>query len=663
MLLIQEERYEDAEPLLADALARKEALLGPLKAKVGLAGLAMLKTKQGKPDEALKYLDRLAEIHQHYPADPTDVAYLHSLRATALWEAGQRDTAVKEMLTAIEFIEKQRGFSMGAERERATLMSSFANEFEILVDWQAQLGNTAGMFLAAEGAKARTFLDELRLKQADPSAGLTPEQRTQSRQREDQLRRELAQAEKAFEKLTARDLKPTAEQAAAEEKAAQSVTDARSALYQFLRDVRAASPAYKRLVTNRERPTTLADLQATLSDDELLLEYSIGNWLPSYVLAVRRDSAAVTKIMVDDRAAKTLGIEPGPLKSDALAQLLTDEKTGVLPVLSSAERKEDIREKLAALWAVLVPQAERAALTDGRIKKLVIVPDRALALLPFETLVVAIDPKPEYLLEAGPPISYAPSAAILVNLSQRERGASRAEQRAFTLGDPAYARQPAANPKNDNRSTAARAADQFRSGLTRLPFSGWEAVWVNKNFADVGAKAMKVTGAQATEAAIRQYAPKSEIVHLACHGIVDLGYGNFFGSLAVAPGGKGDPRDDGFLSMSEIYDLDLSNCDLAILSACDTNYGPQQTGEGVWALSRGFLVAGARRVVASNWLVDDEAGATLVHHFTAVLAKSGEDPAARDYATALQAAKRKIHKQEKWAHPFYWSSLVLVGAR
>ncbi len=168
------------------------------------------------------------------------------LRATALWEAGQRDTAVKEMLTAIEFIEKQRGFSMGAERERATLMSSFANEFEILVDWQAQLGNTAGMFLAAEGAKARTFLDELRLKQADPSAGLTPEQRTQSRQREDQLRRELAQAEKAFEKLTARDLKPTAEQAAAEEKAAQSVTDARSALYQFLRDVRAASPAYKR---------------------------------------------------------------------------------------------------------------------------------------------------------------------------------------------------------------------------------------------------------------------------------------------------------------------------------------------------------------------------------------------------------------------------------
>ena len=55
-------------------------------------------------------------------------------------------------------------------------------------------------------------------------------------------------------------------------------------------------------------------------------------------------------------------------------------------------------------------------------------------------------------------------------------------------------------------------------------------------------------------------------------------------------------------------ELAIKDCELAILSACETNYGPQQKGEGVWALSRGFLVAGARRVVASNWLVDDEAG-------------------------------------------------------
>jgi len=662
MVLLEMEQYDEAEALLTDALKRQEARR-PLQAKLGLGALAILKTKRGQPDEALKLLDRLAEIHQHYPADPTDSAHLHASRAQALWDIGKRDDAVAEMLKSVEFIEKQRGFSLGADRERATLMGNFSAQFETLVDWQAELGNYPGMFLASEGAKARTFLDELRLKQIDPSAGLSAEQRTQYRQREDQLRRELAQAEKAQEAIGGADTKGKAE-AAGQEKAARAVADARSALYQFLGDVRAASPAYKRLITDREQPTTLADLQATLADDELLLEYTTGNWFPSYVMVIRRDSVTATKLVINDAAAKALGVEPGPLKSDVLAQLLTDEKTGVLPVLSSPQRKEDISEKLAALWAVLVPQAERAALTDGQIKKLVVVPDRSLALLPFETLVVATNPKPEYLLDAGPPISYAPSASILVNLTKRERGAVRAAQRAFTLGDPAYLAQAAVSrPQNDTRSSAARAADQFRSGLTRLPFSGWEAVWVNKNFTDAGAKAVKVTGAQATEAAIRKFATQSEIVHLACHGIVDLGYGNFFGSLAVAPGGKGDPRDDGFLSMSEIYDLDLSNCQLAILSACDTNYGPQQTGEGVWALSRGFLVAGARRVVASNWLVDDEAGATLVHHFTAAFAKTGEDPTPSDYATALQAAKRKVRKQERWAHPFYWSSLVLMGAR
>ena len=58
-----------------------------------------------------------------------------------------------------------------------------------------------------------------------------------------------------------------------------------------------------------------------------------------------------------------------------------------------------------------------------------------------------------------------------------------------------------------------------------------------------------------------------------------------------------DAADDGFLTLAEIYQLDLRRCELAILSACETNFGPQQQGEGVWAISRGFLVAGSRRQV------------------------------------------------------------------
>ena len=98
-----------------------------------------------------------------------------------------------------------------------------------------------------------------------------------------------------------------------------------------------------------------------------------------------------------------------------------------------------------------------------------------------------------------------------------------------------------------------------------------------------------------------------------------------------------------------------------ILSACETNFGPQQKGEGVWPLSRGFLVAGARRVVTSNWLVDDEAAASLTSYFCSSLAQAqsyGEEP---DYATALHEAKKWVRDQEKWKSPYYWATFVLVG--
>ncbi len=162
---------------------------------------------------------------------------------------------------------------------------------------------------------------------------------------------------------------------------------------------------------------------------------------------------------------------------------------------------------------------------------------------------------------------------------------------------------------------------------------------------------------------MRYWCSGRRILHLACHGLADQQFGNFFGALALTPGPKGslDPSDDGFLTLPEIYELNLKGFELAILSACQTNFGPQQKGEGTWALSRGFLVAGARRVVASNWLVDDEAAATLVSYFCAGLARAEKAGKPVDYAAALQAAKRLVRQQEKWKSPYYWASMVLIG--
>jgi len=81
----------------------------------------------------------------------------------------------------------------------------------------------------------------------------------------------------------------------------------------------------------------------------------------------------------------------------------------------------------------------------------------------------------------------------------------------------------------------------------------------------------------------------------------------------------------------------------------------------VWALSRGFIVDGARRVVASNWLVDDKAAASLVSYFTAGVAQAEKQGKPVDYAESLQSAKRWGRGQQKWQSPYYWGTFVLVG--
>jgi CHAT domain-containing protein len=120
----------------------------------------------------------------------------------------------------------------------------------------------------------------------------------------------------------------------------------------------------------------------------------------------------------------------------------------------------------------------------------------------------------------------------------------------------------------------------------------------------------------------------------------------------VDPAGR--PQ-DGFLSLADIYNLDLT-ADLVVLSGCETALGREIRGEGLIGLVRGFLYAGSRRVVSSLWRVEDRATAELMARFYRAMLRGGESPAA-----ALRDAQLALLRQRRWRQPYSWAGFVVQG--
>jgi len=93
-----------------------------------------------------------------------------------------------------------------------------------------------------------------------------------------------------------------------------------------------------------------------------------------------------------------------------------------------------------------------------------------------------------------------------------------------------------------------------------------------------------------------------------------------------------------------------------VLSACETGLGKEVRGEGLVGLTRGFMYAGAPRVVASLWSVDDVATEELMMRFYKAMEQQGMAPAA-----ALRQAQVAMSKEERWSDPYYWAGFVLEG--
>ncbi len=114
-------------------------------------------------------------------------------------------------------------------------------------------------------------------------------------------------------------------------------------------------------------------------------------------------------------------------------------------------------------------------------------------------------------------------------------------------------------------------------------------------------------------------------------------------------------RAPGLITADELSTLDLSNCELAVLSACDTNVGERRAGQGVASLQKALQMAGARSVITSLWKVPDEATKELMLDFYRRLWLEKKPK-----WQALWEAKMELRNKRRPVRE--WAAWVLTGA-
>ena len=144
------------------------------------------------------------------------------------------------------------------------------------------------------------------------------------------------------------------------------------------------------------------------------------------------------------------------------------------------------------------------------------------------------------------------------------------------------------------------------------------------------------------------------VLHLATHGVLNTEHPELSG-LVFSLVDQGGRAVDGFLRLHEVYNLDL-HADLVVLSACRTALGREVRGEGLVGLTRGFLYAGARRVISTTWNVDDRASSVLMSRFYESMLTKGMKA-----TEALRDAQLSMLRDPRWADPRFWGAFTIQG--
>jgi CHAT domain-containing protein len=301
------------------------------------------------------------------------------------------------------------------------------------------------------------------------------------------------------------------------------------------------------------------------------------------------------------------------------------------------------------LYQILLAPAE--PFLPARVDRLIVVPDGILFRLPFEALVLPGGKAgtPEYVNDRFA-VSYAPSASSIDPV--RARPVGQYSKDALAFGVSKYPKPPRLDKGSSPLSPAAVLDDIYeRQGFAvdSLPHVKGELADLKKRLTPDRIDAYQDQGA--TETALKALDLRAyRLIHLACHAFSDDSY-PLRSALLMSP--EVDDREDGYLQVSEMYDL-RTNADLVVLSACQTGRGALVMNEGNLGLPRVFFYMGAKSVLSTLWPVNDDSCALFMKFFyDAYFRGDGK-------AEALRAAKKAM-RGTRFAHPYFWASFTLTG--
>jgi CHAT domain-containing protein/tetratricopeptide (TPR) repeat protein len=635
----------------------------------------------GEAEKAAIHLAQALELARAAKAPKVEMRVLADL-ARAERTRGNITQALKWIEAALDMIESGRK-NITSPQLRITHLASVQSYYELQIELLMELhrrdpsgGHDIRALQASERSRARGLLELLAEAGVDIRQGVA----RALLERESGLQQQIA-AKSAEQVRLHTATASTTERKTAVDKELSELLDQHE---QVQVKIRQASPRYAAL-TLPVAPA-LSDVQRLLDPDTVLLEYALGSE-KSYVWAVTQDSLKSFEL---PRRAE---IEQA---SRAVYELLTSRnvqpegETAEGRLLRLAQADAELPARIEGLSrTILAPVAAQLA---GR-RRIVIIADGALQYIPFAALhAPSGTPQPDAALAANFEVAYLPSASTLALLRRRSDNRPRPTRAVAVVADPVFDEQDvrvrrarrdssglASTTDRGAADEAVRPGNSLRSGedilrervlrslggdgrgsasgrFPRLPFSRREAEMIF-SVAPPSASAKILDFSASRETVMSREFGQYSIIHFATHGLLDSERPELSSIVLSLVDKEGRPV-IGFLRLNEIYNLRL-NAELAVLSACQTALGRDMRGEGMIGLTRGFMFAGARRVVASLWQVDDEATSELMKRFYEGMLRGKLSPTA-----ALRSAQSEMARGaagERFRSPYYWAGFVLQG--